>query len=144
MVRSIASEVVALEQLNFDEAAVHFVDEPTICALHQRYFNDPSPTDCISFPMDGIKGEQGDRGSEAYTVLGEIFVCPKAAITYAQEHSVSPFEETSLYIVHGLLHLMGYDDMNEEDRAKMRLAEERHMHNLKAKGMLLASKGFVA
>jgi len=131
-VEAISSAVVALEQKAFDEAAVHFVDEPTICALHQRYFNDPSPTDCISFPMD-------DANEEGYRVLGEIFVCPKAALDFAAEHKSSPYEETTLYIVHGLLHLMGYDDMNDEDRAKMRSAEERQMVNLKNKGLLLAA-----
>ena len=130
IVKVIASEVVAFEGVTFDEAAIHFVDEPTICALHKRYFDDPTPTDCISFPMDNAT-------EEGYKVLGEIFVCPKAALTYAEEHKNSPYEETTLYVVHGLLHLMGYDDMNEADRAKMRDAEDRHMRNLKNKGLIL-------
>ena len=129
-VKEIASEVIALEGVAFDEAAVHFVDESTICALHKRYFDDSSPTDCISFPMD-------NAAEEGYKVLGEIFVCPKAALTYAAEHKNSPYDETTLYVVHGLLHLMGYDDMNEADRAKMRKAEDRHMENLKHKGLIL-------
>src|SRR5262249_50239789 len=97
---------------------------------HARFFDDPTPTDCISFPMD-------DAESEEWRVLGEIFVCPKAAIRYTEEHGGNPFIETTLYIGHGLLHLMGYDDMNLIDEEQMRQAEKRHMAHLKALGLLM-------
>lgn len=130
-VQAIAEEVVHFEGVQFDEAAIHFVDESTICALHGRYFNDPSPTDCISFPMDGVN-------EEGYKVLGEVFVCPKTALKYVEEHTErTAYEEITLYIIHGLLHLMGYDDMNSSDRVKMKKAEERHMENLRNKDLLL-------
>lgn len=124
-------EVVDFEGQTCDEVNIYFVDTPTICSLHEQFFNDPSPTDCISFPMDE---EQTD---EYHRILGEVFVCPATAIEYANNHKENPYKETSLYIVHGLLHLMGYDDSEDEDIVKMRQAEDRHITHLQALGLLL-------
>lgn len=125
-VAAIVTEVLRHESRECDEVSIHFVTEEEICALHQDYFDDPSPTDCISFPMD----EDPDDPSE-YSLLGDVFVCPKTAIRYAAEHLSDPYEETTLYVIHGLLHLMGYDDILDEDIKKMRAAENRHLCHLK-------------
>jgi probable rRNA maturation factor len=127
---NLAAEVVRHEKMSFDEVTIHFVGTDEICALHQQYFNDPSPTDCISFPLD-------DSDTEGYRVLGDVFVCPQTAIDYAKAHTIDSYQELTLYIVHGLLHLMGYDDIDEADRSNMRSAEEKHMNHLKKKGLLL-------
>lgn len=124
-IKCIVQEVVRLEGQRFDEAAVHFVSREEISSLHERYFNDPAPTDCISFPADL------DSPEIPWRALGDVFVCPRAAIEYAAEKSGLPEEEAVLYLVHGLLHLMGYDDLEEEKRRRMRKAEERHISNLK-------------
>jgi probable rRNA maturation factor len=103
-VRSLVQCVLEYEGQTCDEVAIHFVSTQKICELHDEFFNDPSSTDCISFPLD-------DEEESDYRILGEVFVCPATAVEYAQHHSTDPYEETSLYIVHGLLHLMGYDDL---------------------------------
>jgi len=128
-VQDIVRQVLSLEGKNCDEVSIHLVDTPTISTLHERYFGDASITDCISFPID-IPNKKG------YCVLGEVFVCPKVAIDYAKEHKCEPYHEMTLYIVHGLLHLLGYDDQGEVE-AEMRAAEARHMKNLGAKDLLL-------
>jgi len=124
--RQIVRHVVRAEKQRCNEVSVHFVDTPTICALHQQFFQDPSPTDCISFPMDSK-----EEDPLAYRVLGDVFVCTATAVAYAQEHSLNPYEETTLYLVHGLLHLMGYDDLHEADCRLMRQAEARAMQELR-------------
>ncbi len=93
------------------EVAIYFVGIRKITQLHAKHFQDPTPTDCITFPLN----EQ---------LLGEIFVCPKAAMNYNPKH---PYEETTLYIIHGLLHLLGYDDIDRKKRARMRREEKRLM-----------------
>lgn len=123
--------VLAFEERVCDEVAIHFVDTLSISRLHHHYFNDPSPTDCISFPID-----EGKELSP-YSVLGEVFICPEVAIKYAQKHEKDPYEETTLYLVHGLLHLLGYDDLNSEERKVMKQAERDHMRNLKKLHLLL-------
>ncbi len=126
-VEKVVAAVIAYEGQRCDEVAVYFIDNNAMCRLHEEYFDDPSPTDCISFPIDSE--------AASYRVLGDIFVCPDTAITYAQEHRGDPHRETLLYIVHGLLHLMGYDDIDPKDEVQMRAAEARHMANLEALGL---------
>lgn len=123
-VKRLVKEVLSCEKTKCDEVSIYFVDTETICDLHQRFFDDPSPTDCISFPLDDLR-EHSD-----YQVLGEVFVCTATAIEYANKHKGSPGIETALYIVHGLLHLIGYRDIEEKDIAAMREAEARSMQQL--------------
>ncbi len=103
------------------EVAVHFVGKKKISQLHQQFFADPSPTDCISFPIGGA-------------ILGEIFVCPQVAKEYDPQN---PYLECSLYVIHGLLHLLGYDDIQREDRQKMQRAQRRLLKMAKEKKCLL-------
>ena len=105
-----------------DEITIHLVNKEKISELHAQYFSDPTPTDCISFPLNSI-----DDTSCGYLHLGEVFVCPEVAIEYATSHNIPPLQECILYTIHGILHLLGYDDIDEEDRQKMRKAEERCM-----------------
>ena len=123
IVRKIVSEVLSLERQKCDEVSIYFVDTAEISMLHSKFFNDASTTDCISFPMD-------DENVEGYRMLGDIFVCPQTALEYAEEHNISPYWEVTLYIVHGLLHLLGYDDIKDKDIVMMREAEKKHMENL--------------
>lgn len=109
MIRFLLNKVL---KVSCQEVSVNLIDKQEITRLHQLYFQDPTPTDCISFPIDEI-------------VLGEIFVCPEVAKIYAEPRGLCPYRETALYIVHGLLHLLGYDDITQEDRKKMR-RKERH------------------
>ena len=100
----------------------------------RRYLDDPSVTDCISFPMDS--DQQSDPSS--YRLLGDVFICPQVAKNYASRVGGDSYRELSLYLVHGLLHLIGYDDIKEKDRRAMRAAEERHMRNLHKKQLILS------
>lgn len=113
-----------LRNLNIstDEVILHFVSKTAIGKVHDSFFADPSPTDCISFPIDSpeTKEEEGKQ-----RILGEVFVCPKVAIEYATEQRLDPHLETKLYIIHGILHLIGYDDMDSPSRRKMRQMEQK-------------------
>lgn len=131
-VQKLVKEVITYEKQDCDEVAIHFVATPVICELHGHYFDDPTPTDCISFPVP-----RDTSDAEEYHTIGDVFVCTDVALAYATEHGLDPYTETALYIIHGLLHLMGYDDISEEDRVQMRSAEERHMKNLQNQSLLL-------
>ena len=117
-----------------DEVSIYFVDKEEISRLHSEFFDDPSPTDCISFPID-----EPNTPSNGYTILGEVFVCPEVGIEYAKKtQNQSPQQEVSLYIIHGLLHLLGFDDINKEERMIMRGEENSAMEYLKEKKVLLS------
>lgn len=122
-VKKVVELVIKGEKQTCDEVSIYFVSTKKICQLHEEFFGDPKTTDCISFPMDGE--------TEEYRVLGEVFVCPETAIAYGLEHGMDPYEELTLYIIHGLLHLMEYDDIQSEDRQKIRKAENRHRNKIK-------------
>lgn len=130
LVETLVKEVLKKEKCLCDEVAIHFVDRKTISKLHEQYFDDPSPTDCISFPLDS-NSEQG------YQNLGDVFVCPNVALEYAKQHKKDPFTETTLYIIHGLLHLLGYDDLDDISEPVMREAEARHLEHLLKKELQL-------
>ncbi len=120
-VRKSISLFLAYKKVFSGEVTVHFVTKRAICKLHAQFFNDPTPTDCISFPYAQEK--------EAFDpMLGEVFVCPKVAEEYDPEN---PQAEIILYIVHGLLHLLGYDDQDKKERARMRRAEKAALQLLK-------------
>lgn len=130
--RAITKMVKALlSYLSVDchEIIFDFVNEKEIRELHEEFFNDPSPTDCITFPID----EEATIGNR---ILGEIFICTDTAIKYAKEHNIDPYEETYLYIVHGILHLIGFDDIREKDRILMKKKEKQCMDFLKKENLI--------
>lgn len=129
-VTATANAVLLLEGKKFDEVSINFITTEAIQDLHLEFFDDATTTDCISFPMD-------DENSPGHRILGEIFVCPQTAIDYALSHNGDPNEELTLYIIHGLLHLLGYDDIDPKDRKIMRSAEKRHIKNLKEQQICL-------
>ncbi len=105
------------------EIVFHFVTQSKICRLHKEYFNDPSPTDCITFPLDS-----------AHT-LGEAFICPKVAIEYARAHNLDTQQEIWRYIIHCLLHIQGYTDSSPSHRKTMKRKENHYLKKLRSKNL---------
>jgi probable rRNA maturation factor len=91
------------------ELALSFVDEAEIEDLHVRYLHEPGPTDVLSFPLDG-EDERGVR------VLGDVVIAPAVAV---RNNPDDPAAELRLLVVHGVLHLLGYDHEDEEEKAQM-------------------------
>lgn len=107
------------------ELSVAIVTDKTIARLHDAFLSDPTPTDVITF--------EGDRDAG---VAGEICVSVDTADRFAREHGKVFSEELTLYVVHGWLHLAGYDDLKPELKRAMRRAEARAMKLLASKGLL--------
>jgi probable rRNA maturation factor len=89
------------------------VDEAGSARLHGEHFADPTPTDVMSFP-DGTD-DMDDGGRR----LGDLAVCAAVARTVAARRGRPADEELALYVLHGCLHLLGYDDVEPADRAEM-------------------------
>lgn len=104
-----------LQQSGKKGMALTFVGKAKISSLHSQFFDDPSPTDCITFPI-----REPD-------FLGEIFVCPIVAKEYVEALGGDLYQELTLYVVHAFLHLLGYDDIDPTVRKKMRAAEKKWM-----------------
>ncbi len=116
-----------------EELIVHFVSKKKICDLHEKFFDDLTETDCITFPID-------QEASSPYRVLGEIFICPRVAVAYAKAHRIDPYKEVSLYVIHGILHLLGFDDLSAKERKVMRRKENECLTLLERESLLLKKK----
>ena len=92
------------------ELSVSLVTEAEMADLHARYLDDPEPTDVLSFTMD----EEG--------LLGDVVICP--AVASAQTDDLDA--ELRLLLVHGILHLLGYDHEEDDERRAMWDRQERY------------------
>ena len=96
------------------QVQVVLCSEQALTALHERFLDDATPTDVITFDL----GDDEDDDPSA-----EIYVSVDMAKRVAAEYSQSVENELLLYVVHGTLHLCGFDDHEQEERRRMRLAE---------------------
>lgn len=110
---------ILFEKIDHPFAAVSFalVGDARMSKLHQQFMNDPSPTDVLTFEL-----EHDSRGR---CVQGEIVVCVPEAKRNARRIGTKPADELLLYCLHGLLHLTGMDDRDENDWLKMHETEDR-------------------
>jgi probable rRNA maturation factor len=97
------------------ELSVSLVEPEEMAALHQRYLGEAGPTDVLSFPQDG-DAPPGER-----RLLGDVVICPAVAVRQGDLSS-----ELRLLVVHGILHLLGYDHEEEEDRRRMWSRQEAY------------------
>ena len=107
--------VLARHGVSDAEISLAVVDDPTIHALNRRFLAHDEPTDVISFVL-----ERGPAGLE-----GEIVVSADTARRQAEAYGWPAEDELLLYVVHGALHLVGFDDTTSEAAAKMRHEEQQ-------------------
>jgi len=106
------------------EVSVVFIDEEAMSALHVEWMDLEGPTDVMSFPMDelrpGTAGAPGENG-----ILGDIVICPTVAEAQAKAGGHSTHDEILLLTTHGLLHLMGFDHMEPDEKVEMFTLQRR-------------------
>lgn len=111
---------------------VAFVDESEISHLNSGYRGQDGPTDVLSFRDADAEGWDGTMAGpdEMAADLGEIAVCPSVVFRYAAEDGEDPRRQMGWTIIHGLLHVLGYD--HETDRGEMRRREQELLMALEA------------
>jgi probable rRNA maturation factor len=97
------------------EISIAAVDDPTIHELNRRHLNHDYATDVLSFLLE----------RDGASLDGEIVVSGDTAASNAVDYGWSAEEELLLYVIHGALHLVGYDDKTPEGREQMRTEERR-------------------
>ena len=107
--------VVKKEKLENAIFNIIFVDEEEIHNLNKEYRNVDRKTDVISFALEDDK----DDYEQPFRVLGDIYICINVAYEQAKLYNHSNLREVCFLATHGLLHLLGYDHMNEEDEKEM-------------------------
>ncbi len=100
------------------ELSILFIDPEPMEQLHEQWLDLPGPTDVMSFPMDELKpGTPANPTNEG--VLGDICICPQVAEKQALVAGHSTEEEMLLLATHGILHLLGYDHAEPDEKEVM-------------------------
>ncbi|MED2972513.1 rRNA maturation RNase YbeY [Fictibacillus sp. B-59209] len=102
------------------ELSVTFVTNERIHEINKQYRNKDTPTDVISFAMEEMgEGELEITGDDLPRILGDIIISAEIAKNQAEEYGHSFLRELGFLTVHGFLHLLGYDHLNEQEEKKM-------------------------
>jgi probable rRNA maturation factor len=121
--REIGRAVLEGEGVADYELSFAFVDNPTIHRLNKQYLNHDEPTDVLSFPYSAANAKK---------LEGELIIGVEIAQEQATERGHDVQAELALYVIHGLLHLCGYDDKSPKAEKEMR---ERERHYLQMLGL---------
>jgi probable rRNA maturation factor len=128
LLRSVSRAVARQEGLNGRLAlSIHLVDDAGIRDVNRQFRGVDAATDVLSFPLL----QQLQPGSAEFTLppdlpaeLGDVLISVERASAQAQEFGHSVKRELCYLLVHGLLHLLGYDHVEESERLEMRRREE--------------------
>lgn len=122
-------DLIALATFVLDELRVHpqamlsllFVDEQAMSAYHEQWMGEPGPTDVLSFPMDELRPgyQPADDEDGLEVTLGDVVMCPPVTRRQAAEHGRRPDQEAEYLLVHGILHLLGFDHATDAERTEM-------------------------
>lgn len=118
--RDLVRTVLAGENIPDFEISLAFVDNPTIHRLNKRFLDHDEPTDVLTFPL-------GDGGKK---LAGELILGVEVAKEQAAERGHDVQAELALYVIHGLLHLCGYDDKSPKAEREMRQRERHWLEKL--------------
>ncbi len=121
-IEKVAHTVLQGEEVADYEIVVALFDNAEIHRLNKQFLDHDEPTDVLSFPS-------GDPGRK---LTGDLAVGVEFGLAHANEAGHAVEAEIALYVIHGLLHLCGYDDHEEDEVARMR---ERESHYLRALGL---------
>ena len=123
----LATAVLRDEGVPIGELGLHFVDPSVMAELNLTHMGKPGPTDVLAFPIDGNSG--ATHPPEPPPLLGDVVVCPAYAAAQAPDHAGaghdgSLADELALLVVHGVLHILGYDHAEDADATIMRAREQ--------------------
>ncbi|MDR0326703.1 MAG: rRNA maturation RNase YbeY [Planctomycetaceae bacterium] len=121
-VRTVCELILAEGAIVSGKINVVLVNSDTIQQYNRDFLQHDYPTDTISFPTE-------DRRSEGY-LEGEVLVCTEVAKERSEEFGWTAEEELLLYIVHGMLHLIGFDDDTPEQQTAMQEKERYYLATL--------------
>ena len=121
---ALAQAALQHEGVTTGELNLLFVETDSIRELNREHMGKDRPTDVLSFPLDDDDGLPGE------TLLGDVVVCPAVAAANAPEHDGqghhrgSVDDEIALLVVHGVLHVLGYDHINDDEAEEMEALEQ--------------------
>ena len=112
--KRLARAVIEGEKLRAGDLSIAFVDRATMRKANRRFLRHDYDTDVLAFPLDP-------------PLLGEIVISTDFAVKEAEKRGLAALEEVSRYLVHGLLHLAGFDDHSPSKKRIMWARQERYL-----------------
>jgi len=113
-------EEVIVDQLGRDvHVNVLVTDDNHIAQLNRQFLETDGPTDVLAFPLDD------ENSSDDEPTFGEVVISAETALREANARDLAPERELTLYAIHGILHLLNYDDQTEGDRKKMHARQDQ-------------------
>ncbi len=119
---SVARRVLEAEGVDAAELSVTVTDDETVRCLNREYAGEDAVTDVLSFSQR--EGEEFAAPPGGASPLGEVIIAYPQAARQAGEQEQSVDEEVARLLVHGILHLLGYDHAQPEEERRMRAREE--------------------
>jgi probable rRNA maturation factor len=126
-VRALVALVCAGERVPHATFDVTFLEAPAMARLNEDHLGHAGATDIITFELPARDGTPG----------GDIYVCPEIARAHARDWAVPVREEYARLVIHGVLHALGHEHPEDEDRLRspMWRAQERYLARAKARGL---------
>lgn len=134
LIKEVVSRVLEEEKVLPEvDVYITLTNNEEIHKINKEYRDVDRPTDVLSFPMyerDEIAGLKNDTDDEIEKILGDIIVSIEKVREQAEEYGHSFERELAYLVTHGMLHLLGYDHMIEEEKTVMRKREEEILETL--------------
>jgi probable rRNA maturation factor len=141
LLKRITLELLAELELEKTEVGICLVAAPEMTRLNETFLKHKGSTDVIAFDYRDNVGQAsrlshsktrkvGDRRDACPTLHGEIFICIDEAVLQARKFSTNWQSEVIRYIIHGVLHLIGFDDSSADARRRMKRVEGRLLGKL--------------
>jgi probable rRNA maturation factor len=128
MIGLLLKDLLHLEEFDL---AVHLVNSREMARLNETWLKHAGSTDVITLDYTGHVAENVSfQPAKPILLAGEIFICVEETLLHARQFRVRWQTELARYIIHGLLHLQGYDDRAAADRRKMKRREDRLLNEI--------------
>ena len=128
LLKKVVQTVLEVEQVKHDmDIYITLTNNEEIHTINKEYRNVDKPTDVLSFPMyerNEIYKLKEEKESDVEEILGDIIISIPKVKEQADEYGHSLERELAYLLTHGMLHLLGYDHMIEEEKTIMRKQEE--------------------
>lgn len=128
ILRKIVQKILRHEKISRASLSFVFVTDQKIRSLHKKYLNKDSATDVLTFDFQ----EETPKGKRLKMLEGDIVISAVTAGKNAKSFKTTPHYEIVLYVAHGILHLLGYDDHSPNDIKKIRAKEQELMALVKS------------
>jgi len=120
LLKQIVAELFAQLEITEAELGIHLVGTKEMARVNWQFLQHEGPTDVITFDHSEKRKAQGGKQNQLH---GELFICVEVAMTQAKEFKSTWQSEVVRYVVHGVLHLLGHDDLTPALRRRMKRAE---------------------